>query len=92
MLGNAKLLPPVVPVKRETQQVVSLAMTGLVRDAGHVFHIEETRRLVKRSAFTSGRSATGRCERAEGICGERGTVDRAGLEAERRADSVLVLR
>ena len=33
-----------------------------------------------------------RCERAEGICGERGTVDRAGLEAERGADSGLVLR
>ena len=67
-------------------------MTGLVRDAGHVFHIEETRRLVKCSAFTSGRSAMGLCERAEGICGERGTVDHAGLEAERGADSVLVLR
>ena len=31
MLGIAKLLPPIVPVKRETLQVVSLAMTGLVR-------------------------------------------------------------
>jgi hypothetical protein len=31
VLGNAKLLPPIVPVKRETLQVVSVAMTGLMR-------------------------------------------------------------
>jgi len=31
VLGIAKLLPQIVPVKRETLQVVSLAMTGLVR-------------------------------------------------------------
>lgn len=38
VLGNAKLLPPVVHVKRETLQVVSLAMTGLVPDWGQDFH------------------------------------------------------
>ena len=38
MLGIAKLLLPVVHVKRETLQVVSLAMTGLMRDWGWVFH------------------------------------------------------
>jgi len=31
LLGIAKLLPQIVPVKRETLQVVSLTMTGLVR-------------------------------------------------------------
>ncbi len=31
VLGIAKLLPQIVAVKRETQYVVSLAMTGLVR-------------------------------------------------------------
>lgn len=31
VLGIAKLLPQIVPVKRETLQVVSLAMTGLMR-------------------------------------------------------------
>ena len=39
MLGIAKLLPPVVPVKRETLQVVSLAMTGLMLLLVPVFHI-----------------------------------------------------
>jgi len=39
VLGNAKLLPPVVHVKRETPYVVSLAMTGLIRDLGRDFHI-----------------------------------------------------
>lgn len=39
MLGNANLLPPVVHVKRETLYVVSLAMTGLMRDLGRDFHI-----------------------------------------------------
>jgi len=58
-------------------------MTGLVRDDGRVFHIEDTRRLVKRSEFTSGRSAMGQIERAEEICGESGTADRAGLGSER---------
>jgi hypothetical protein len=43
VLGIAKLLPHVGPVKRETQQVVSLAMTGLVPGCGHVFHNEENR-------------------------------------------------
>ena len=43
MLGFAKLLPQIVPVKRETLQVVSLAMTGLMRGWGRVFHIEENR-------------------------------------------------
>jgi len=41
LLGIAKLLPQVVPVKRETLQVVSLAMTGLVRRSSLVFHIVE---------------------------------------------------
>ena len=41
MLGIAKLLPQIVPVKRETLQVVSLAMTGLMRGCGLVFHIVE---------------------------------------------------
>ena len=41
MLGIAKLLPQVVPVKGETLQVVSLAMTGLVRRSSLVFHIVE---------------------------------------------------
>jgi hypothetical protein len=38
VLGNAKLLPQVVHVKRETLQVVSLAMTGLVPDWSQDFH------------------------------------------------------
>ena len=42
-LGIANLLPQIVPVKRETLQVVSLAMTGLVRGWGQVFHIEENK-------------------------------------------------
>ena len=42
-LGIAKILPPVGPVKRETLYVVSLAMTGLVRGPGPVFHIVENR-------------------------------------------------
>jgi hypothetical protein len=37
--GNAKLLPLIVPVKRETQQVVSSAMTGLVRGWRIFFHM-----------------------------------------------------
>ena len=41
MLGIAKLLLPVVHVKGETLQVVSLAMTGLVRRSSLVFHIVE---------------------------------------------------
>ena len=40
MLGIAKLLPPIVPVKRETLQVVSLAMTGLMPDAFQFFHMK----------------------------------------------------
>jgi hypothetical protein len=43
VLGFAKLLPQIVPVKRETLQVVSLAMTGLMRGWGRVFHIEENK-------------------------------------------------
>lgn len=43
MLGFAKLLPQIVPVKRETLQVVSLAMTGLMRGWGRVFHIVENK-------------------------------------------------
>ena len=39
MLGIAKLLLQVVHVKRETLQVVSLAMTGLMPDLGQDFHI-----------------------------------------------------
>jgi len=38
VLGIAKLLPQIVHVKRETLQVVSLAMTGLMPDRGLVFH------------------------------------------------------
>ena len=38
MLGDAKLLLPLVHVKGETLLVVSLAMTGLVRDSGLDFH------------------------------------------------------
>jgi hypothetical protein len=41
VLGIAKLLPQIVAVKRETLQVVSLAMTGLMRDSSLVFHIVE---------------------------------------------------
>jgi len=44
VLGIAKLLPQVVAVKRETLQVVSLAMTGLVRGSGPIFHTMENRR------------------------------------------------
>ena len=40
-LGIAKLLPQVVDVKRDTLQVVSLIMTGLIRVLGLVFHIGE---------------------------------------------------
>jgi hypothetical protein len=43
VLGFAKLLPQIVPVKRETLQVVSLAMTGLMRGWGRVFHIVENK-------------------------------------------------
>lgn len=43
MLGIAKLLPQIVPVKRETLQVVSLAMAGLVPGSGPIFHIVENR-------------------------------------------------
>ena len=46
VLGIAKLLPQIVPVKRETLQVVSLAMTGLVPGSGPVFHIVENARRV----------------------------------------------
>ena len=38
MLGIATLLLLIVHVNRETLQVVSLAMTGLMRDAGRDFH------------------------------------------------------
>ena len=38
LLGIANLLLPVVDVNRETLQVVSLAMTGLVRDGVRDFH------------------------------------------------------
>jgi hypothetical protein len=44
LLGIAKLLPQVVPVKGETLQVVSLAMTRLMRGSNPVFHIVENRR------------------------------------------------
>jgi hypothetical protein len=44
VLGIAKLLPLMVPVKRETPYVVSSAMTALMRREGQVFH----------TAFTSG--------------------------------------
>ena len=43
MLGIAKLLPQIVPVKRETLQVVSLTMTGLMRGSVPDFHIVEIR-------------------------------------------------
>jgi len=39
VLGIAKLLPLVVPVKRETLQVVSLTMTGWCGVGDPVFHI-----------------------------------------------------
>ena len=39
VLGIAKLLLQIVHVKRETLQVVSLAMTALMRDSGRDFHI-----------------------------------------------------
>jgi len=51
VLGIAKLLPQVVHVKRETQQVVSLAMTGLMRDRGLVFHISASLKGFKVSKF-----------------------------------------
>lgn len=41
MLGIAKLLPQIVPVKRETLQVVSLAMTGLMLGSDLIFHTVE---------------------------------------------------
>jgi hypothetical protein len=43
VLGIAKLLPQIVPVKRETLQVVSLTMTGLMRGYVPDFHIVEIR-------------------------------------------------
>jgi hypothetical protein len=43
VLGIAKLLPQIVPVKRETLQVVSLTMTGLMRGSVSDFHIVEIR-------------------------------------------------
>ena len=45
VLGIAKLLLPIVHVKRETLQVVSLAMTGLMRDSGQDFHIMKNQTL-----------------------------------------------
>ncbi len=42
MLGIAKLLLPVVHVKRETLYVVSPAMTGLMRDLGRNFHMDSS--------------------------------------------------
>jgi hypothetical protein len=46
VLGIAKLLPQIVPVKRETLQVVSLAMTGLMPGSVPDFHIVEIRGAV----------------------------------------------
>ena len=52
MLGNANLLPCIVHVKRETLQVVSLAMTGLMLDVGRDFH---TRTGFKVAKFQGGK-------------------------------------
>ncbi len=41
VLGIAKLLLPIVHVKRETPYVVSLAMTALMPDCGPDFHKKE---------------------------------------------------
>lgn len=71
VLGIAKLLPLMVPVKRETPYVVSPAMTALMRGAGQVFH----------TAFTSGQAEWrgGGCEPAAETFGEQPVrVDRCG--------------
>jgi len=52
VLGIAKLLLPVVHVKRETPYVVSLAMTGLMLDVGRDFH---TRTGFKVAKFQGGK-------------------------------------
>ena len=57
MLGNANLLPPVVHVKRETLYVVSLAMTGLMRDLGRDFHIVRSSVVGRRSSVVGRRSS-----------------------------------
>src|SRR5580692_9241728 len=91
VLGIAKLLPQIVPVKRETLQVVSLAMTGLVRGSNPLFHIVENRlrvRFAKASATiaflgteTHGRGWGCRGQRPELTSGQslrmRGGRDRA---------------
>jgi hypothetical protein len=71
VLGIAKLLPLIGPVKRETPYVVSSAMTALIRGKGQVFH----------TTFTSGLAEWRRVGRepAAEICGERSVrVDRCG--------------
>ena len=52
MLGIANLLLLVVDVNRETLQVVSLAMTGLMLDVGRDFH---TRTGFKVAKFQGGK-------------------------------------
>ena len=51
VLGIAKLLLQVVHVKRETLQVVPLAMTGLMRVGRRDFHTEAKLRCFKVSQF-----------------------------------------
>ena len=71
VLGIAKLLPLMVPVKRETPYVVSSTMTALMRGAVQVFH----------TAFTSGQADWRRveCEPAVETFDEQPVrVDRCG--------------
>jgi hypothetical protein len=51
LLGIANLLLPVVDVNRETLQVVSLAMTGLMRDGGRDFHNRSGLKVPKSQDF-----------------------------------------
>lgn len=53
LLGIAKLLLLIVHVKRETLQVVSLAMTGLVPRRDRVFHKKTSFHHSKFSVFSS---------------------------------------
>ncbi len=56
MLGIAKLLLLMGPVKRETPYVVSLAMTGLVRGYNLNFHIKYEETAADDAMSVAGRS------------------------------------
>lgn len=96
MLGIAKLLPQIVPVKRETLQVVSLAMTALMRGCSPVFHIVEKRGVSDLLDFDKNPFLDRRCGRGwvaakEGdyslVCFTSG----AGAQSNRGADRTAAI-